>query len=104
VQAIYDNCRGLLRSQHQRAGMELMEQMVRLREAAYERLCRWVGERGLVGGGDRMLVVVGLHHIAFIQRTGMCSQSCKLTSAGVIHTTQMSYPNASHIPTSQLKA
>jgi hypothetical protein len=40
VQSIYDNCRSLLRTQHQRAGMELMELMVRYRETAYERLCR----------------------------------------------------------------
>jgi hypothetical protein len=35
-----------------------------------------------------------IHYITFIQRTGMCSQSCKLTSAVRIRTTK------SHIPTS----
>lgn len=33
-------CRGLLRSTHQRAGLELMDQMAAHQEAAYEHLCR----------------------------------------------------------------
>lgn len=34
--------RGLLRSTHQRAGLELMDQMAAHQEAAYEHLCRCV--------------------------------------------------------------
>ncbi|KAK9835291.1 hypothetical protein WJX84_005952, partial [Apatococcus fuscideae] len=42
VRTIHFNCRSLLRSHHQRAGLELMESMSAHQEAAYERLCRWV--------------------------------------------------------------
>ncbi|EEH55413.1 uncharacterized protein MICPUCDRAFT_34570 [Micromonas pusilla CCMP1545] len=42
VQEIHANCRALLRTRHQRAGMELMDQMASHQEAAHERLCRWV--------------------------------------------------------------
>ncbi|KAI8473219.1 MAG: component of oligomeric golgi complex 6 [Monoraphidium minutum] len=42
VRAIHDNCRQLLRSHHQRAGLELMDQMSHYQEGAYEHLCRWV--------------------------------------------------------------
>ena len=42
VRAIHGNCRMLLRTHHQRAGLELMDSMARYQEAAYERLCRWV--------------------------------------------------------------
>ncbi|KAL6778946.1 COG6 [Auxenochlorella protothecoides x Auxenochlorella symbiontica] len=45
VRAIHDNCRALMCGQHQRAGLELMESMAGLQEAAYERLCRWVRRR-----------------------------------------------------------
>ena len=40
VRTIHANCRSLLRSHHQRAGLELMEIMSNHQEAAYERLCR----------------------------------------------------------------
>jgi hypothetical protein len=40
VRAIHDNCRQLLRSHHQRAGLELMDQMSHYQEGAYEHLCR----------------------------------------------------------------
>ena len=40
VRAIHDNCRALLRSHHQRAGLELMDQMSHYQEGAYETLCR----------------------------------------------------------------
>lgn len=42
VHAIHSNCRTLLRTHHQRAGLELMDAMAAHQEAAYERLCRWV--------------------------------------------------------------
>jgi hypothetical protein len=43
---------------------------------------------------DSTCTLYGLHYITFIQRTGMCSQSCKLTSAVRIRTTttKKSYP------------
>lgn len=40
VRAIHEHCKGLLRSHHQRAGLELMDQMSAHQEAAYEHLCR----------------------------------------------------------------
>ncbi|KAI3423947.1 hypothetical protein D9Q98_009781 [Chlorella vulgaris] len=42
VRHIHANCKALLRTHHQRAGLELMDSMGSLQEAAYERLCRWV--------------------------------------------------------------
>lgn len=42
VRQIHDNCRSLLRTHHQRAGLELMDMMATYQETAYERLCRWV--------------------------------------------------------------
>lgn len=42
VQEIHTNCKILLRTHHQRAGLELMDMMAVYQEAAYERLCRWV--------------------------------------------------------------
>jgi hypothetical protein len=42
VRAIHDNCRALLRGGHQRAGLELMDQMAGHQERGYEALCRWV--------------------------------------------------------------
>jgi hypothetical protein len=42
VRAIHGNCRALLRTHHQRAGLELLDAMGALQEGAYERLCRWV--------------------------------------------------------------
>lgn len=40
VRTIHANCRGLLRTSHQRAGLELMDAMAGHQERAYERLCR----------------------------------------------------------------
>lgn len=40
VRHIHDNCRALLRTHHQRAGLELMDMMATYQETAYERLCR----------------------------------------------------------------
>lgn len=42
VRTIHTNCRSLLRTHHQRAGLELLDSMASLQEGAYERLCRWV--------------------------------------------------------------
>lgn len=42
VQKIHTNCKVLLRTHHQRAGLELMDMMAVYQEGAYERLCRWV--------------------------------------------------------------
>ncbi|GMQ03871.1 hypothetical protein CsSME_00049504 [Camellia sinensis var. sinensis] len=42
VQEIHTNCKVLLRTHHQRAGLELMDMMAVYQEGAYERLCRWV--------------------------------------------------------------
>lgn len=40
VRQIHENCRALLRTHHQRAGLELMDLMATYQETAYERLCR----------------------------------------------------------------
>jgi len=42
VRAIHANCRALLHTHHQRAGLEIMDAMGGHQEGAYERLCRWV--------------------------------------------------------------
>ncbi|KAL2613897.1 hypothetical protein R1flu_025589 [Riccia fluitans] len=42
VQEIHANCKVLLRTHQQRAGLELMDMMAAYQEGAYERLCRWV--------------------------------------------------------------
>jgi conserved oligomeric Golgi complex subunit 6 len=42
VRTIHTNCKSLLRTHHQRAGLELLDSMASLQENAYERLCRWV--------------------------------------------------------------
>jgi len=42
VQEIHGNCRQLLRTHHQRAGLELMDVMASYQENAHERLARWV--------------------------------------------------------------
>ncbi|GFH21424.1 component of oligomeric Golgi complex 6 [Haematococcus lacustris] len=53
VRQIHDNCRTLLRTNHQRAGLELMELMANYQEMAYDRLCRWVqGECRNIGEFD----------------------------------------------------
>jgi hypothetical protein len=43
VRDIHQSCKTLLRTHNQRAGLELMDVMAMHQEAAYERLCRWVG-------------------------------------------------------------
>ncbi|GMH42570.1 hypothetical protein BSKO_10489 [Bryopsis sp. KO-2023] len=45
VRTIHGNCKGLLRTEHQRAGLELMDTMAVYQETAYERLSRWVQGR-----------------------------------------------------------
>lgn len=53
VQEIHANCKVLLRTHHQRAGLELMDMMAMYQEGAYERLCRWVqGECRRLGDTD----------------------------------------------------
>ena len=42
VRQIHENCKSLLRTHHQRAGLELMDIMSTYQETAYESLCRWV--------------------------------------------------------------
>lgn len=42
VQEIHANCKVLLRTHHQRAGLELMDVMAVYQDGAYDRLCRWV--------------------------------------------------------------
>ena len=42
VRTIHSNCKNLLRTHHQRAGLELLDAMSSLQETAFERLCRWV--------------------------------------------------------------
>ncbi|KMS97540.1 hypothetical protein BVRB_5g126010 [Beta vulgaris subsp. vulgaris] len=42
VKEIHANCKILLKTHHQRAGLELMDMMAMYQEGAYERLCRWV--------------------------------------------------------------
>lgn len=42
VQKIHANCKQLLKTHHHRGGLELLDHMASLQEAAYERLCRWV--------------------------------------------------------------
>ena len=42
VRTIHANCRALLRTHHQRAGLELMDAMAAYQETGYERLCRHV--------------------------------------------------------------
>ncbi|EIE27799.1 component of oligomeric golgi complex 6 [Coccomyxa subellipsoidea C-169] len=53
VRGIHGNCRSLLRTAHQRAGLELMDLMSSYQETAYEHLCRWVqGECRRLGDAD----------------------------------------------------
>ena len=42
ARTIHGNCRALLQTRHQRAGLDLMDQMAAYQERAHERLCRWV--------------------------------------------------------------
>lgn len=46
VVSIHNNCKALLRTHHQRAGLELLDSMASLQETAYECICRWVREEG----------------------------------------------------------
>eukprot|EP00730_Choanoeca_flexa_P002449 TRINITY_DN11055_c0_g2_i4.p1 TRINITY_DN11055_c0_g2~~TRINITY_DN11055_c0_g2_i4.p1 ORF type:complete len:687 (+),score=161.29 TRINITY_DN11055_c0_g2_i4:3-2063(+) len=41
VQTIHQDCKRLLRTSHQKAGVDIMDQMATLQEKAYERLYRW---------------------------------------------------------------
>ncbi|EPS73061.1 hypothetical protein M569_01689 [Genlisea aurea] len=53
VHEIHANCKVLLRTHHQRAGLDLMDMMAMYQEGAYERLCRWVQvECGKLGDID----------------------------------------------------
>ena len=52
LQKVHYDCRRLLGTKHQRAGLDIMESMASLQETAYERLYRWTqsvewGRRGL---------------------------------------------------------
>ena len=42
VRSIHSNCKVLLKTHHQRAGLEIMDAMSAHQEAAYERLCRYL--------------------------------------------------------------
>eukprot|EP00892_Ulva_mutabilis_P006723 jgi/Ulvmu1/4422/UM002_0147.1 len=42
VHRVHENCRSLLHTHHQRAGLELLDSMASYEETAYERLCKWV--------------------------------------------------------------
>lgn len=42
VRRVHTDCKLLLRTQHQRAGLEIMDAMAMHQEAAYRRLYRWV--------------------------------------------------------------
>jgi hypothetical protein len=41
VRRVQRNCRALLHTHHQRAGLELLDAMASLQEAAFERLCKY---------------------------------------------------------------
>lgn len=40
VHTVHENCRSLLHTHHQRAGLELLDSMSSYEETAYERLCK----------------------------------------------------------------
>lgn len=42
VHRVHENCRSLLHTHHQRAGLELLDSMASYEESAYERLCKCV--------------------------------------------------------------
>ena len=65
VCVVQENARQLLRTHHQRAGLELMDGMAAHQEAAYERLCRWLqaGCRAL-GESEAPEVAPGLRRAA----------------------------------------
>lgn len=48
VRSIHANCKALLRTHHQRAGLELMDAMSAHQEGAYERLCRQISRPPLL--------------------------------------------------------
>ena len=69
VQEIHTNCKALLRTHHQRAGLELMDAMAAHQEGAYERLCRWVQkECRELGEGDAPEVPEELRRAAGVLR------------------------------------
>jgi conserved oligomeric Golgi complex subunit 6 len=41
VHTVHENCRSLLHTHHQRAGLELLDSMSSYEETAYERLCKY---------------------------------------------------------------
>lgn len=43
VHRVHENCRSLLHTHHQRAGLELLDSMATYEETAYERLCKYAG-------------------------------------------------------------
>ena len=47
VRDIHENCKILLRTNQQTAGLEIMDQMAMHQEAAYERLYRWMQSEGI---------------------------------------------------------
>jgi hypothetical protein len=49
VQAIHADCKRLLRTSHQKAGVDIMDQMATLQEKAYERLYRWTQSKCCAG-------------------------------------------------------
>jgi len=52
LQEIHKECRALLVSEHQRAGMEILETMSRQEERAYEKLYRWAQSQSQIMGKD----------------------------------------------------
>ena len=71
VREIHANCRALLRTHHQRAGLELMDAMAAHQEAAYERLCRCPRQRDPI----TVLAAAATRHWKCIsQATRVCDQ------------------------------
>lgn len=69
VRQIHENCKALLRTHHQRAGLELMDAMAAHQEGAYERLCKWVQhECRELGDGDAPEVPEELKRAASVLR------------------------------------
>lgn len=50
---IHEDCKSLLRSNQQRAGLSIMENMASLQELAYERLYRWTQGECKILSGER---------------------------------------------------
>lgn len=73
VRQIHENCKSLLRTHHQRAGLELMDLMSTYQESAYEVLCRWVqGECRNIGGKSSPRVVPRVFLRVFL-RVALCA-------------------------------